>query len=113
MTSYETVENRPEAIEALVAASLQEKILIFKHSLTCEISMAAFEELERYLAERPPGGPRVALIKIQQARDASNEVARRTGVKHESPQALVLRDGKVAWHASHFSITARALADHA
>jgi bacillithiol system protein YtxJ len=31
-------------------------------------------------------------------------------VRHESPQAILLRDGKPVWKASHFRITAGALA---
>ncbi|MEM7357326.1 MAG: monothiol bacilliredoxin BrxC family protein [Acidobacteriota bacterium] len=46
---------------------------------------------------------------MQNARDVSNEIAQRTGVKHESPQALLMRDGTVTWHASHWSIQAEAL----
>jgi bacillithiol system protein YtxJ len=39
----------------------------------------------------------------------SDAAARRLGVRHETPQALLLRDEKVVWNASHFSITASAL----
>ena len=34
----------------------------------------------------------------------------RLGVRHETPQILVVRDGQVAWHGSHFHVTADALA---
>ena len=33
----------------------------------------------------------------------------RLGLRHETPQAILLRDGKVVWNASHFSITATQL----
>ena len=32
------------------------------------------------------------------------------GVAHESPQAILLRGGEPVWSASHFDITAEALA---
>ena len=34
----------------------------------------------------------------------------RFGVEHESPQVIVLRKGQVCWDASHFKITAEAVA---
>jgi hypothetical protein len=36
--------------------------------------------------------------------------SKRLGVRHETPQAILLRDGKPVWKASHFRITADALA---
>ncbi len=48
----------------------------------------------------------VMLVVIQKSRDVSNEIAKRTGVRHESPQTLILRNGEVVWSASHFDITA-------
>lgn len=41
--------------------------------------------------------------------DLSKRVADRTGVPHESPQALWIRKGRVGWHASHFDVTVEAL----
>ncbi len=42
--------------------------------------------------------------------DLKRAVAERTGVAHESPQVIVVRDGRVAWSAAHFAITAGAVA---
>jgi bacillithiol system protein YtxJ len=39
----------------------------------------------------------------------SDTVAERLGVRHESPQALLIKDGRAVWHASHWSITSEAL----
>ena len=43
-------------------------------------------------------------------RPLSLEAAETTGVPHESPQALLVRDGTVTWHASHGGITTESLA---
>ena len=48
----------------------------------------------------------VNLVVIQTHRDISNAVATLTGVRHQSPQAIVLRDGKPVYHASHYDIEA-------
>jgi hypothetical protein len=37
----------------------------------------------------------------------SRTIEERTGVRHESPQVLVFRSGKVVWNASHLKITRR------
>jgi len=31
-------------------------------------------------------------------------------VRHESPQVLILKEGRVVWHASHYGVTATAVA---
>lgn len=86
-------------LDNLFAASGKQAVLLFKHSLTCPISYAAYEEMS--LMKTEP----INLIIVQDARAVSSEIAERTGVRHESPQAIILRDGKPAWHASHYDIT--------
>ncbi len=51
----------------------------------------------------------VVLIDVQRFQQLGREIARRTGVPHESPQAIVLVNGRVAWHADHRGVTAEAL----
>jgi bacillithiol system protein YtxJ len=53
---------------------------------------------------------RFALVIVQSHREVSNDAARRLGIRHETPQALLIRDGKVLWHASHFRVTASSIA---
>jgi bacillithiol system protein YtxJ len=48
----------------------------------------------------------VNILEVQSARDVSRELADVTGVRHETPQVIVLRDGKAVWNASHFEVTA-------
>ncbi len=92
------VENR-EGLETLFARSNDGPVLIFKHSLTCPISSAAYSEIKKIKSE-------VALVVVQKARDISREIETRTGVRHESPQAIVLRDGRAVWSDSHWGVTA-------
>ena len=83
--------------------------LILKHSPICPISGGARIEVENFVADHPdvPTG----LIDVIEDRPLSQAVAARTGVQHESPQALLLKDGEVAWHESHWRITAPRLAE--
>lgn len=99
-----------EAADRLIAASSAQPVLFFKHSLTCSISAGAYHRFERYLAAQPASAAvKVALIEVQNARPVSNHVAATSGVRHESPQALLFCAGQVVWHASHGDITEAAL----
>jgi bacillithiol system protein YtxJ len=93
-----------KSFEELSARSKERAVVIFKHSLTCPISAAAYEQMARYDGE-------VALIEVQGARQLSKDIEEKVGVPHESPQVIVLNNGQVAWNASHFKITAEAVAD--
>lgn len=85
-------------------------VLLFKHSTTCPISARAYREFQSYLEEAEPQVS-YHLITVQTARNVSNETASRLGVEHHSPQAILVRDGREVWNASHFDITASSLAD--
>lgn len=87
------------ALEELFARSHNEPVLLFKHSNACPISARAYRQMEEV---KTP----VSIVVVQKSRDISQQVAERTGVRHETPQALVLRNGRVVWNASHFDITA-------
>ena len=52
----------------------------------------------------------VNMVPVIQQRATSNKIAERTGVRHESPQIILLRDGKVVTAISHGSITLARLA---
>ncbi|WP_160155548.1 bacillithiol system redox-active protein YtxJ [Geobacillus sp. TFV-3] len=88
-----------------------ERFLFVKHSLTCPISRAAFGECEKFAADHPELA--VYCLYVQEARPLSTYIAETTGVKHESPQVLLFENGRVVWHASHWSITYEALETHA
>lgn len=86
-------------LEALLARSHNEPVIVFKHSSTCPISASAYAEMSRVSND-------VSMIVVQRARDLSREIEARTGVQHESPQAIILRNGEAVWNASHWSIKA-------
>lgn len=92
-----------KALEDLADRSKRQPVVIFKHSLTCPISAAAYDQMAEFEGE-------VALVEVQRARELSREIEDRLGVAHESPQVIVLHNGQVAWNASHFKITADAVA---
>jgi bacillithiol system protein YtxJ len=97
----------PSALDAL---SKKGKAILLKHGVTCPISARARDEVANF-AEAHPDLP-VYGVEVTENRDLSTQVARELGVAHQSPQVFVLHDGKVAWHAEHYDITAGSLESH-
>ena len=81
--------------------------LIFKHSTRCPISAAADRQMANLVAERPDAP--IFIVDVNAQRALSQKLAERSGVEHHSPQAILFRDGRSAWSASHYDITAKAL----
>jgi bacillithiol system protein YtxJ len=110
-----TAVQRIEELDSLLTLSGTRPLLLFKHSYSCGISAEALDELLGHLdaaadAQKQPDTPLYAMVTVQTHRDVSNAVAARLGVRHETPQALLVRDGQVIWTASHFRVTADAVA---
>ena len=97
-------------LEQLFERSNAEPVLLFKHSNSCPISARAYRQMQEVKVP-------VSILVVQEGRELSRDVATRTGVRHETPQALVLRNGRAVWAASHFDISAdvveQAVREHA
>jgi bacillithiol system protein YtxJ len=93
------------ALEAAIAESRERPVLIFKHSRTCGVSCEAYDELHAHLADATVEAS-YNVITVQSHRGVSDEAAARLGIRHETPQVILLRDGVPVWNASHFRITA-------
>ena len=102
-----------EQLDRLLSESHTRPLLLFKHSFSCGVSAEALDELIDHLnADIVAAGvpdPRYAIVTVQTHRDVSNAVSTKLGVRHETPQALLIRDGRVIWSASHFRVTAEAM----
>jgi bacillithiol system protein YtxJ len=119
LTSLEHVDE----LHRLIDESQSRPVLLFKHSRSCGASLEALDELVAHLNDRlgdrgpERSAPRdsrplqYAMVTVQTHRAISNAVAQRLGVRHETPQALLIRDGRVVWSASHFRVTAAAVED--
>lgn len=102
METQFTPINDKSTLDQLLARSHNAPVIVFKHSTTCPISASAYRQMSQVEGD-------VSLVVVQRARDVSNEIEARTGVRHESPQAIVLRNGEAVWNASHFNITSDAV----
>jgi bacillithiol system protein YtxJ len=91
--------NDTQQLETLFQKSFEAPVALFKHSITCPISADVYREISQVDAE-------INLIIVQRARNISSAIAEKTGIRHESPQAIILKDGKPVYHASHYKIEA-------
>ncbi|HZS44024.1 MAG TPA: bacillithiol system redox-active protein YtxJ [Blastocatellia bacterium] len=106
-----------DELKAVIGDSDKSPVILFKHSLTCPISAHAFREMNKFQAEGSDEGPIVGpiispiirMIVVQRSRSISDAVANQLGVRHESPQVILVRNGKAVWHASHYDITEESL----
>jgi bacillithiol system protein YtxJ len=99
---FQRLDDR-KALDNLLANSRQRPVIVFKHSNSCPISAAAYREMQQLEDE-------VVLVEVQSAREVSRELADITGIRHESPQVIVFKNGKAVWNASHFDVKAREVA---
>ena len=84
-------------------------IILFKHSPTCPVSWMAHREVMQLHTEQPELP--LYLVSVRRRRDVARFIEERTGIRHESPQVLVLRRGGVVASASHDDVTASAIKD--
>jgi thioredoxin 1 len=89
-------------LDELFTMSGEKPIVIFKHSNSCPISHDVRDGLISSTQE-------IFEIVVQEHRELSNTVAEKTGIKHESPQALVIFNGNVIYKASHYDIIGSAI----
>jgi bacillithiol system protein YtxJ len=76
--------------------------VIFKHSTRCSISKVVKHRLDKSSA---PDHAEFHFLDLIAYRSLSNKVADQLGVVHESPQVLLIRNGKCIYHESHYGIT--------
>ena len=94
-----------DMLEAALAESRERPVLLFKHSRTCGISCEALDELHAHL-EQAGTDAVYKMVVVQNHRRVSDTVSQRLGVRHETPQAILIKGGAAVWNASHFRITA-------
>ena len=100
--------NTIEELEGVLADSSNRPALLFKHSVACPISARAFHEFESFLESANPAIT-YRLITVQTARPVSDEAASRLSLRHETPQAILINNGREVWNASHHDITSATL----
>jgi bacillithiol system protein YtxJ len=91
-------------LNEMTELSFEKPVLIFKHSTRCSISRFALKQFENdYDFSNEELQP--YFLDLLDYRSVSNEIAARFGVFHQSPQILIIKEGKCVYDESHDSIS--------
>jgi len=104
MDEHFTPVTDTESLDALFASSAHHPVILFKHDPYCPISARAYKEMTQVADD-------VAIIDVEHNKEIASAVTKRTGVQHESPQVIVVKDGQPVWSASQFNIKANAVSE--
>lgn len=92
-------------ISELRKLSHEKHVVIFKHSTSCYISSMVLKQFEKgFNVDLLKEKSEFYFLDLIKYRAVSNHIANEFGIRHESPQVLVVRDGKVIHHSSHSRI---------
>ena len=91
-----------EQLKQIVINSQLRPQVIFKHSTRCSISAVAFQRLQR---SEQPNNIDFYFLDLLAYRPLSNKIAETFKVPHESPQILVIKNGRCIYDESHLAIS--------
>jgi bacillithiol system protein YtxJ len=107
MRQWQLLESEDQ-LSALQQASFLRPQLIFKHSTRCGISFQV-KDLLSSATDSLSDSVDLHYLDLIAFRSLSNHTADELGVPHQSPQVILLREGKVVYHSSHFAIDPKAI----
>jgi bacillithiol system protein YtxJ len=97
-------------LDELITLSNEKPVFIFKHSTRCSISRFALKQFENDFALHDVMD--AYFLDLIAYREISNEIATRFGVQHQSPQLILIKEGKAIYDASHSDIEAGVLKEY-
>lgn len=101
--NWNNLENLAQ-LENLKQESDEQFVLIFKHSRSCSTSRMSLDRLQRNWNPDEMQGVKSYFLDLLSYREISNTIATTFGVQHESPQVIVIKNGKPIFNCSHFEI---------
>ncbi|MBU0942221.1 MAG: bacillithiol system redox-active protein YtxJ [Bacteroidetes bacterium] len=99
--------NHISQLDEIISLSNEKAVAIFKHSTRCSISRMALKQFENEFDFPEKVTP--YFLDLIAFREISNEIASRFGVQHQSPQLILIKNGKAVYNVSHSDIDAASL----
>lgn len=93
-----------DQIDEIITESHSNPVMIFKHSTSCNISGMAFDRINRSWDEGEMENVSAYYLDLLSFRNISNAVAEKFSISHQSPQVLIIKDGKCVYDTSHMGI---------
>jgi bacillithiol system protein YtxJ len=94
----------PEHLVDVRERSFLKPQLVFKHSIWCGTSAHIHDILHDATSSLREKGLELNFLDLINHRPVSNQVAEDFGVVHQSPQVILIHEGKAVYNASHYSI---------
>lgn len=94
-----------KGFKELIGSSKNQPKVIYKHSSRCSISYLSRQDLEENM-NTLSNLVDMHLLDVIKQRELSLHVAETLGVRHESPQLILIEDGRVSWSGSHWDVKA-------
>ena len=91
-------------LNEIMTISSEKPVAIFKHSTRCIVSRMALKQFENEFDSSDKVTP--YFLDLIAFREVSNEIAARFGVVHQSPQLILIKEGKAVYNVSHSDIDA-------
>jgi bacillithiol system protein YtxJ len=101
--NWDKIENLLQ-LEEIIEESKSKPVLIFKHSTSCSISSMALNRLSRNWKSEDSEKVKAYYLDLISYREISNKIAEQFGVYHQSPQVILIKDGKAVYDNSHMGI---------
>ena len=99
-------------LDEIVKTSSEKPVLIFKHSTRCSISSSALDRIERSWKSEEVQGLEPYYLDLIKFRNISGAIESKFDIEHQSPQALIIKNGSCVYHASHYDIRYPELLKH-
>lgn len=97
-------------LNEIITISHEKPVVIFKHSTRCSVSRMALKQFENeFDLESLDQKVLLYFLDLLEYRGISNEIATRFNVIHQSPQLLLIQNGKSVYAVSHSDIDAEVL----
>lgn len=98
-----------DGLAQCLAASTAAPLFLFKHSTRCPVSASALREVAAYVRREGDGVLPVYVNYVVESRAIAQEIASELGVRHESPQIVLVSDRRALWRQSHGGVRADAM----
>lgn len=99
-----------DQLNTIVEASFLKPQLIFKHSTRCSVSRFVLNQFKSSYSFSEVDFT-AYFLDLLSYREISNVVAHQFDVVHQSPQLLIIKNGKAVAHASHENVNKIILTD--
>lgn len=98
-------------LSEILEESNKSPVIIFKFSSECGTSERLQKEFEENMDNKKINNP-IFLVTVQKQKVLSQKIEEYFGIKHESPQVIMLKNGKVTYHENHFKIKVLEICDN-